>query len=131
MSKGFSIEIIDWTADDAGITRNRFCTGKDRSVSGPVVHQSVTCAWSAERARWKQGATAMNFIFNCPETGRIFETAEFTVIENQGVVIEADGSRRLEARVALDTPCPYCGQRHTYRADEMICPFEAPPVPAQ
>jgi hypothetical protein len=67
----------------------------------------------------------MKFIFKCPETGQIFETADFTITENQGVVIDPDGSRRLEARVALDGPCPLCGQRHTYRADEMICPFEA------
>ncbi len=67
----------------------------------------------------------MNFIFNCPETGQIFETADFSVIENQGVVIDADGGRHLDARIALDIPCPYCGRHHVYRADEMICPFEA------
>ena len=73
----------------------------------------------------------MDFIFNCPETGKIFETSAFTVLENRGVVIDADGSRRLDARVALDDPCPFCGQRHTYRADEMICPFEAVSAPAE
>jgi hypothetical protein len=74
---------------------------------------------------------AMNFIFNCPETGQIFETPDFTIIENHGVVIDADGSRRLEARVALDGPCPFCGQRHVYRAEEMICPFEAMAAPVE
>jgi hypothetical protein len=73
----------------------------------------------------------MNFIFTCPETGKIFEALDFTITENQGVVIDADGRRRLEARVTLDGPCPYCGQRHTYRADEMICPFEAVETPVE
>jgi hypothetical protein len=73
----------------------------------------------------------MDFIFNCPETGKIFETSAFTVVENKGVVIDADGSRRLDARVRLDGPCPICGQRHTYRADEMICPFGAVAAPAE
>jgi len=73
----------------------------------------------------------MNFIFTCSETGKIFETPDFTITENRGVVIDADGWRRLEARVTLDGPCPYCGQRHTYLDDEMICPFEAVLVPVE
>ena len=66
----------------------------------------------------------MRFYFNCPETGRLFETAAFTVIDNKGVVTEADGRRRLDARVQVDEPCPCCGRKHIYRADEMICPFD-------
>jgi hypothetical protein len=73
----------------------------------------------------------VNFVFNCPETGKIFEAANFTITENVGVVTDADGSRRLEARVVLDGPCPFCGQRHAYRADEMICPFEAVAAPVE
>lgn len=67
----------------------------------------------------------MEFVFNCPATGKIFETAAFRMVDNNGVVTEADGSRRLDARVAIEEPCPHCGRHHTYRADEMICPFEA------
>ena len=66
----------------------------------------------------------MDFIFNCPATGRIFETDAFKVTENHGVVTEVDGSRRLDALVALENPCPHCGERHVFRADEMICPFD-------
>ena len=57
----------------------------------------------------------MEFVFNCPATGKIFETAAFRMVDN----------RRLDARVAIEEPCPHCGRHHTYRADEMICPFEA------
>ncbi len=66
----------------------------------------------------------MDFIFSCPATGRIFETAAFRIVENKGVVTESDGKKRLDARLALDEPCPYCGQLHVFGADEMICPFE-------
>ena len=65
----------------------------------------------------------MRFYFNCPETGQLFETAAFRVIDDRGVATGADGRRRLDARVQVDEPCPWCGRKHIYRADEMICPF--------
>ena len=57
----------------------------------------------------------MNFIFTCSETGKIFETPDFTITENRGVVIDADGWRRLEARVTLTAPAPIAGNgTHTW-----------------
>lgn len=65
----------------------------------------------------------MAFIFICPESCRVFESDEFTIVENRGVAVDADGTRRLDARVRLDSPCPHCGGIHEYRADELVCPF--------
>lgn len=67
----------------------------------------------------------MKFIFTCPNQNRVFESAHFSVIENRGVITGSDGSRRLDAKVVLDDPCPFCGDRHVYHAGELSCPFSA------
>jgi hypothetical protein len=65
----------------------------------------------------------MMFSFVCPHSDKVFETDAFTIVENHGVVTDAAGNRRLDAKVALDHPCPWCGERHLFRADELVCPF--------
>ncbi|MFH1984317.1 MAG: hypothetical protein ABIL58_20945 [Pseudomonadota bacterium] len=65
----------------------------------------------------------LNFVFVCPECNRVFETAAFSIVDNRGVVTDADGNKALDATVALNDPCPYCGQRHVYPASELLCPF--------
>jgi Zn finger protein HypA/HybF involved in hydrogenase expression len=65
----------------------------------------------------------MKFSFVCPHSHTVFETDAFTIVENRGVITDAEGNRRLDAKVALDHPCPLCGQRHLFRADELVCPF--------
>lgn len=68
-------------------------------------------------------SAAMEFIFVCPNRNKTFETAEFSIVENRGVVIDAAGNKVLDARVALDDPCPFCGEKHVYAAGELSCPF--------
>ena len=65
----------------------------------------------------------MKFVFACPRNGQVFETAEFCIAENRGVVTGADGSRKLDAKVRLTSPCPLCGDHHEYEAAELSCPF--------
>ena len=65
----------------------------------------------------------MKFVFVCPEENRVFESAEFRVIDNQGVVSDEDGNKIFEAKVALEKPCPLCGNQHVYHASELSCPF--------
>jgi hypothetical protein len=65
----------------------------------------------------------MRFTFICIAVDRPFGTDDFRLVENRGVVVDADGSRRLDARVRLGRPCPYCGAIHEYPADELACPF--------
>lgn len=65
----------------------------------------------------------MTFIFFCPTVEKTFETDDFRIVENHGVVVDADGSRRLDARVRIGRPCPHCGAVHEYRADQLACPF--------
>lgn len=65
----------------------------------------------------------MNFTFICPHGDGAFETDAFTILDNRGVVSDADGNKRLDAKVVLDHPCPFCGERHLYRAEELSCPL--------
>jgi len=65
----------------------------------------------------------MKFIFVCPTRNRVFESADFKVLENGGVITDAAGNKTLDARVALTEPCPFCGSRHVYPAGELACPF--------
>ena len=67
--------------------------------------------------------TPMKFIFVCPIQNRVFESADFRVLENRGVIIDAAGNKRLDAKVTLSEPCPFCGQKHIFDASEMSCPF--------
>jgi hypothetical protein len=65
----------------------------------------------------------MKFIFVCPNRNEVFESADFRIIENRGVVTDAAGNRTLDAKVTLNAPCPLCGEKHVYDAGELPCPF--------
>ena len=65
----------------------------------------------------------MEFIFICPETNEVFESSDFTILDNKGVISDEAGNRSLDAKVALNEPCPFCGQKHVYHASELSCPF--------
>ena len=67
----------------------------------------------------------MNLIFVCPRRQKTFESAAYRIIENKGVVVDEHGDKTLDARVALDDPCPFCGEKHVYAAGELACPFAA------
>jgi len=66
---------------------------------------------------------AVKLIFVCPNSNKVFESANYTIIENKGVMADASGSRVLDAKVALDECCPHCGHKHIYHAGELSCPF--------
>ena len=68
----------------------------------------------------------MEFIFVCPKRNMTFESADFNVIENKGVVSDSSGNKTLDAKVELNEPCPFCGEKHVYLASELSCPFEIP-----
>jgi Zn finger protein HypA/HybF involved in hydrogenase expression len=68
----------------------------------------------------------MKFIFVCPAQNKVFESADFIILENRGVITEADGNKTLDAKVALNQPCPFCGRKHVYHARELSCPFGGP-----
>ena len=68
----------------------------------------------------------MEFIFVCPKRNMTFESADFKVTENQGVISDSSGNKTLDAKVELNEPCPFCGEKHVYLASELSCPFEVP-----
>ena len=65
----------------------------------------------------------MKFIFVCPRHNKVFESADFDIIDNKGVITDAEGNKTLDAKVALNEPCPFCGEKHVYKANELACPF--------
>jgi predicted RNA-binding Zn-ribbon protein involved in translation (DUF1610 family) len=69
-------------------------------------------------------APGMEFIFICPKRNMTFESADFKVTENKGVISDSSGNKTLDAKVELNDPCPFCGEKHVYRASELPCPFE-------
>ena len=68
-------------------------------------------------------SSMMKFTFVCPNQNKVFESSDFNILDNKGVVIDETGNRSLDARVALNEPCPFCGQQHVYHASELVCPF--------
>ncbi len=65
----------------------------------------------------------MKLIFVCPNENKVFESADYRIIENRGVVTDAAGNRTLDAKVGLDESCPHCGHIHVFHAGELSCPF--------
>jgi predicted RNA-binding Zn-ribbon protein involved in translation (DUF1610 family) len=66
----------------------------------------------------------MKFSFMCPKRNMHFESVDFRIIENHGVVCDSIGNKTLDAKVEINQPCPLCGEKHVYRATELSCPFE-------
>ena len=65
----------------------------------------------------------MKFIFVCPDKNEVFESSDFKILHNRGIIIDKAGNKTLNAKVALNEPCPFCGQKHVYHASELSCPF--------
>ena len=65
----------------------------------------------------------MRLVFVCPATGARFFSERYEIAENKGVQTAPDGSKILDAKVALTEACPFCGQKHVYHASELACPF--------
>jgi hypothetical protein len=53
-----------------------------------------------------------------------FESADFRITENHGVISDSIGNKTLDAKVELNEHCPICGKKHVYHATELSCPFE-------
>jgi hypothetical protein len=68
----------------------------------------------------------MKFVFVCPEKQKVFESASFEIISNKGISLDMKGNKFLDAKVALNEPCPFCGKKHVYHASELSCPFGSP-----
>jgi hypothetical protein len=68
----------------------------------------------------------MAFLFICPKRHMTFESADFKITENRGVISDSSGSKILDAKVELNAPCPFCGENHVFPASELPCPFEIP-----
>jgi len=65
----------------------------------------------------------MKFIFVCPIKNEVFESSDFKIKDYRGIRTDESGNKTLDAKVALNEPCPFCGKRHVYHVDELSCPF--------
>jgi len=63
--------------------------------------------------------------FNCPKTGKSFETADYSIADNRGIITRENGEKFLDATVIINSPCPYCINIHSYKADKLACPFSS------
>ena len=68
----------------------------------------------------------MKFIFVCATQNKAFESTDFRILENRGIITDEAGNKTLDAKVALNEPCPFCGKKHVYHASELSCPFGSP-----
>ncbi len=68
-------------------------------------------------------AKEVKFIFVCPHNNGVFESSDFSILDNMGITIGEAGNKFLDAKVALNEACPFCGQKHVYHASELSCPF--------
>ena len=47
----------------------------------------------------------------------------FQIIENRGVLLDKAGNKYLDMTVQISSPCPFCGEKHIFHANELACPF--------
>jgi hypothetical protein len=73
-----------------------------------------------------RGNPFMKFVFVCPNQNAVFESSDFRILDNRGVVVDKAGNKTLDAKVALEKPCPFCGAKHVYQARDLSCPFNDP-----
>jgi hypothetical protein len=71
----------------------------------------------------------MNLIFVCPRSQKTFESAAYRIVDNKGVVVDEHGNKTLDAKVALDASCPFCGEKHVYPAADLACPYSGADYP--
>lgn len=65
----------------------------------------------------------MKLFFKCPKEGAIFETQDYSLIENRGIT-SLQGRKTLQGKVAVHASCPHCGKLHSYSVEEVLCPLE-------
>jgi len=65
----------------------------------------------------------MELVFTCPAQHLVFTSQGYRITDNNGVTTDAAGNKVLDAKVALNHPCPHCGGMHVYHVSELACPF--------
>ncbi len=65
----------------------------------------------------------MKLVFVCPNENKVFESSDYEIIENKGIITDAAGNKILDAKAVLNESCPYCCQKHIYHVSELSCPF--------
>ncbi len=65
----------------------------------------------------------MKFVFVCPTHNKVFESSNFSLRDNRGIITDEAGNKMLDAKVVLNEPCPFCGEKHVYHASLLSCPF--------
>lgn len=78
-----------------------------------------------ETDNFMTSAAPIKFLFICPNQNKVFELADFTMLDNRGIITDESGNKSLNAKVALNEPCPFCGEKHIYHASELSCPFKS------
>jgi hypothetical protein len=104
------------------LSARRFLPWKCHNRSGNI-ENAGRYVISAQGVQSGLSGDAVKLIFVCPNSNKMFESANYAIIENKGVITDASGSRVLDATVALDECCPHCGHKHIYHAGELSCPF--------
>jgi hypothetical protein len=61
--------------------------------------QVLIMAW----AEWKLSAKRMKLIFDCPNQNKVFESADYRIVENKGVIIDEAENRALLMRRSHST----------------------------
>ena len=64
----------------------------------------------------------MKFIFVCPNKNEVFESSDFQILENRGVTTDDAGNKTLDAKVALNEPCPFCGTKACVPCQRVVVP---------
>lgn len=65
----------------------------------------------------------MRLYFICPEKKKTFPCADYSLDPGYRILQEDIGHRTLQGTVRLTSDCPFCGKRHVFAAEEVLCPL--------
>ena len=66
----------------------------------------------------------MKLYFTCPEKNGVFSSDNYSLGQDYRIIQMEKGGRSLEGMVALNSPCPLCGQEHIFSVKDVICPLD-------
>lgn len=63
----------------------------------------------------------MKLYFKCPVKDEIFGSNDYFLHKDHRIVEVGEGDRQLAGMVSLNSGCPVCGQRHSYKVKDVMC----------
>jgi hypothetical protein len=63
----------------------------------------------------------MRIYITCPIKNKLFSTDDYFLHKGLSIVTDKRGEKKLVGMVGLNSPCPFCGEKHNVNVEELSC----------